>query len=104
MLVFYILLMAYLIGGLNILKLKFLFPCLEDLCSIYAEVEKAHAAPALLLKVDHLLVLHVSRPVLLRDVQHLHEPRSLRLADLLLLRGASLLAHFRREHAGDLRL
>jgi hypothetical protein len=38
MLVIYIVLMAYLIGGLNILKLKFLFPCLEDLCSIYADV------------------------------------------------------------------
>lgn len=38
MLVVYIVLMAYLIGGLNILKLKFLFPCLEDLCSIYADV------------------------------------------------------------------
>lgn len=38
MLVLYLVLMAYLIGGLNILKLKFLFPCLEDLCSIYAEV------------------------------------------------------------------
>lgn len=38
MLVIYILLMAYLIGGLNILKIKFLFPCLEDLCSIYADV------------------------------------------------------------------
>lgn len=38
MLVIYIVLMVYLIGGLNILKTKFLYPCLEDLCAIFGEV------------------------------------------------------------------
>lgn len=41
-LVLYIFLMVYLIGGLNVLKLKYLYPCLEDLCSIYADVACAH--------------------------------------------------------------
>ena len=38
MLCVYIVLMVYLIGGLNIIKIYFLYPCLEDLCSIYVEV------------------------------------------------------------------
>lgn len=38
MLGIYLALMLYIIGGLNVLKLKFLYPSLEDLCSIYADV------------------------------------------------------------------
>ena len=38
MLCVYVVLMFYLIGGLNIIKIYFLYPCLEDLCSIYVEV------------------------------------------------------------------
>jgi hypothetical protein len=36
-LVIYLVMMFYLIGGLNILKTEFLFPCLEDLCSIFSD-------------------------------------------------------------------
>lgn len=72
MLVIYLVLMAYLIGGLNILKLKFLFPCLEDLCSIYGDVRLLHVAPTVLLEIDYLSVFHVGRPVLLRDILDVH--------------------------------
>lgn len=73
MLVIYIVLMAYLIGGLNILKIKFLFPCLEDLCSIYGEVPFAHVAATVFPEVDHIPVFHERRPVFLRGILDLHE-------------------------------
>lgn len=55
----YLALMFYLIGGLNVLKLKFLYPCLEDLCAIYADVGRTHAEKALLPQEHHVPVLHV---------------------------------------------
>jgi len=36
-LIIYLVMMFYLIGGLNILKTEFLFPCLEDICSIFSD-------------------------------------------------------------------
>ena len=60
MLVVYLVLMIYLIGGLNILKLKFLFPCLEDLCSIYGEVVFNNKASIILLEVNNIPILYVS--------------------------------------------
>lgn len=59
MLIIYLVMMVYIIGGLNVLKLKFLYPSLEDLCSIYADVMGGSDPEKIVLSEDyHILVLH----------------------------------------------
>lgn len=86
MLAIYLAMMFYFIGGLNVLKLKYLYPCLEDLCAIYADVLTEPNLETSLLPEEHNLpVLHVRRPVLLPALLDVHGSRGLRPAHLLLL-------------------
>lgn len=91
MLGIYVGLMVYIIGGLNVLKLKFLYPSLEDLCSIYADVTRySNPEKTVLPQNDHLRLFHECRPVLLSSLLHDNKTRSLRYNYILLLRCANV--------------